>query len=337
MRLAAALTAFALLAACGGGDKREPRYHDVLAPVEAVQGTMGFDDPASMAFAPNGDLWVGNYLSGTIARYPAAELARSGAPKPAAVIEGRDIKGPNAMVFDAHGYLWVPMYDSHRVVGFTPADLVAGRAPSIVLPDPDGVLRKPAGVALDRDGNLWVSNSAVGHLVRYPRRGGLEAGTAKPDIVVEVANDDCQAVAVHAGRLWLGCADTDVVYVYPINPRSGRAPFLAKQTLRQCAPVQFVPAPQGAVATACYRAAEVRILGVGGRPEEAAGGVSHQVLTNVHGVAFDASGGLWAGTNYNVLVGYTGPRHGPDLIPDVILRPRPEAVPTVTRVPEGVH
>ena len=324
-----------LLAACarggGPGPSPTPFTQPMLPPVEGAAATREFGDPASFAFAANGDLWVGNYATSTLARYAADQLAPGyRAPVAASVIEGGAIKGPNAMVFDAHGYLWVAMYDGDRVAGFTPEDLVAGRPPSLVLPDPRGVLRRPAGVALDADGNLWVANAAVGHLVRYPRRGGLEAGTAAPDVVLQVADDDCQAVAVNAGRLWLGCSESDVAYVYALATRSGTPRWLTRLDWKGgCGPVQFATTPDGRLGAACYRSGGVALL-ERGQPSQSYQ-VREQALTNVHGLAFDGEGRIWAGTNLNVILRYD-PRQGS--LPDVVLRPRAEDVlsPTPVRV-----
>ncbi|HEV2889918.1 MAG TPA: hypothetical protein VGX28_06035 [Frankiaceae bacterium] len=337
MRLAAVLAALLLLPACserhvdprGGGDGDRRIYQDMLPGFDRAEGTKAFGDPAALAFAANGDLWVGNYETSTIARYAADQIAPGfRAPAAATVIEGGAIKGPNAMVFDAHGYLWVAMYDGDRVAGFTPEDLVAGRAPSIVLPDPGGVLRKPAGVALDSAGNLWVANSGVGHLVRYPRRGGLEAGTARPDVVLDVANDECQAIAAYQGRLWLGCADSDVVYVYPGNLRSGKPAWDTRLDWKgSCGPVQLATTPDGRLAAACYHSGAVSFLERGQVSESY--GIQEPALANVHGIAFDATGNVWAGTNRNVILAYP---EGQGRLPVVVLRPRPADVVSPTPV-----
>ena len=231
------------------------------------------------------------------------------------------------MVFDAHGYLWVAMYDAGTVAGFTPADLAAGRAPSIVLAPGGGVLVQPAGVALDADGNLWVSNSGVGHVVRFPRKGGLEAGTAKPDIVLEVPDDECQGIAVRDGKLWHACADSDRAYVYELPTKSGKPAW--KQVMvwsgpgssgRPCAPVQIATTPGGALAFACYANQAVAV--VEGRTEMTENSrVVSRPLTNLHGIAYDSSGALWAGTNYNVIARFASGTLG-QAYPDVILRPR---------------
>jgi streptogramin lyase len=333
MRLAAFAAALVLLAACGDKEPPPPRTELDLPDIEAVEGTKAFGDPAALAFAANGDLWVANYESSTLARYAPDQLAQSGAPTPATVVEAPSIKGPNAMVFDAHGYLWVAMYDAGSVAGFTPADLVAGRAPSIVMAPGGGVLVQPAGVALDADGNLWVSNSGVGHVVRFPRKGGLEAGTAKPDVVLDVPDEECQAVAVRDGKLWHGCADSDTVYVYDLPVRSGRP--TARTTFRwgqnggpACAPVQAAATPDGALAFACYATASVAVV-TGTQPLTESARVSAQALTNVHGIAYDASGALWAGTNLNVLARYVGQQS----MPDVVLRPRAGDVPPLASRP----
>jgi len=327
-RALAAAVAVGLLAGCGSGPRppSERPYVKTLPDLGPVTGTRAFNDPAALAFAANGDLWVGNREANTLARYAKDQVAPGlRAPVPATVIQGGVIKGPNAMVFGARGYLWVAMYDADRVAAFSPADLAAARPPSVVLPDPKGLLRNPAGVAFDGSGNLWVSNAAVGRLVRYPRRG-LEAGTSRPDVVLTVADDDCQAVGVVGARLWLGCSYTDVVYVYDVNARTGRPPWITRIDNSGCGPVQFARAGGSALAVACSRWPSVRGL-AGGVPS-----VTHQSLTGVHGVAFDASGALWAGTSQNVIVRYGGTR---DELPDVVLRPRREAVPAWSSAPVG--
>ncbi len=279
---------------------------------EAVEGTEAFGDPASMAFSANGDLWVGNYESSSLARY--APPFSSGVPKAAAVVTAPAVKGPNAMVFDAHGYLWVPMYGNGSVAGFTPADLTAGRAPSIVLTAGAGVLQQPAGVAIDpRTGDLWVSNAAVGHLVRFPR-AGLEAGRSKADVVLDVPDEECQAIAVVDGRLWHGCADSDKVYVYDLPSHSGTAKPVATFGFgTPCAPVLFAAAPDG-LGVACYVSGSVAVLASrGGKPAEVSR-VTAPELANVHGLAYDSSGAMWAGTNLNAILRFPRGASRPDLV-----------------------
>lgn len=340
MRAAAALLALVVLTSCtdGSGPGPEPpgpRFTKVLPSLPPSRGTRAFDDPAALAFAPNGDLWVANRESSTLARYAPGQLAPGlRAPVPANVVQGGAIKGPNAMVLDAHGYLWVAMRDAHRVAGFTPEDLAAARPPSLVLPDPTGVLREPAGVALDADGNLWVANAGVGRLARYPRRGGLEAGTALPDVVLTVADDDCGSIGVHLGRLWLGCAYSDAFYVYDAKARTGRPPWLTRLDHSGCGPVQIVAAPAGGLAAACSRAPSVMLFARDGVPG-VDGRVTTQALTAVHGIAYDSSGALWAGTSRNVIARFTDTGPDPDDVPDVVLRPRREDVPTYSSAPVG--
>ncbi|HEX8003557.1 MAG TPA: hypothetical protein VF519_12760 [Mycobacteriales bacterium] len=337
MRLAAAAVAAALLVTSCSAEHGPPAdrrvRQEVLTDVEAAEGTKAFGDPAALAFAANGDLWVGNYESSTLARYPADAIKAWGTPDAATVIEGGAIKGPNAMVFDAHGYLWVAMYDGDRVAGFTPADLVAGRPPSLVLPDPGGVLRKPAGVALDADGNLWVANAGVGHLVRYPRRGGLEAGTARPDVVLDVVDAGCQGVGVRDGLLWLGCPDVDTAYAYALPAKSGRpAVRTTYEWQGRCGPVQFAPAPDGTFAVACYHTGSVTPFEGGAGPSAPGApfvrGRQAQVLTHVHGIAYDAEGALWAGTNLNVIVRYA--LDATSGLPAVVLRPKAAPLPSIS-------
>lgn len=306
-----------LLTAC------DPNQQPVASPSpsptptwEAVEGTESFGDPASMAFAPNGDLWVGNYESSSLARYTAPFA--SGVPHAATVITAAAIMGPNAMVFDAHGYLWVPMYGNGTVAGFTPADLTAGRAPSIVLTAGAGVLQQPAGVAIDpRTGDLWVSNAAVGHLVRFPR-AGLEQGKSKADVVLDVPDEECQGVAVQGSHLWHACAESDTLYVYDIPTRSGRpkpVTTFSWKAARPCGPVLLVDAPNG-LGVACYETGSVVVMS----PVTPAGTYVEQSrvtapeLANVHGLAYDSSGALWAGTNLNAILRFPAGATRPDVV-----------------------
>jgi sugar lactone lactonase YvrE len=304
-----------LLTACTSPAKAPVASPSPTPTWEAVEGTESFGDPASLAFAPSGDLWVGNYESSSLARYPAPFA--SGVPKAASVITAAAVKGPNAMVFDAHGFLWVPMYGNGTVAGFSPADLAAGRAPSVVLTADPGVLLQPAGVALDpKTSDLWVSNAAVGHIVRFPR-DGLELGASKADVVLNVPDEGCQGIAIRDGRLWHACAKTDTLYVYDLPTRSGTpkpVATIAWPTDKPCGPVLLVTTADR-LGVACYSGSVVLLPAVAksGAPEETFR-ITAPELANVHGLAIDPSGAVWAGTNLNAILRFPEGMTVPDLV-----------------------
>jgi sugar lactone lactonase YvrE len=297
------------------------------APSPSVSATPAFNDPAALAFAPDGALWVGSYYGHTLSRFPAATLARSGVPRADVVLSSPRLAGPNALAFDRDGWLWAPTYDEAGVVGYSPAGLRTGtQAPTVVIEGRE--LDKPTAVAFDAAGNLWVSNAGNGLLLRYPH-AALHARGARPDVVLTVPNERCQGVAVDpAGWLWLSCVTHSALYGWPPGAvaRSGHpkpAKTVTWPPLAACGPTLLLPRPGGLTWIACYElpgAVAVRLPASG--PAQHAVALTGERTKGLHGIAFDAAGNLWIGTNLELIMRVPKARLTTGAIrPDVELRP----------------
>jgi sugar lactone lactonase YvrE len=146
----------------------------------------------AMAFAPDGSLVVSNVaaststrnLTSTLVRYAPKQIAQSGNPAPALIldIQFNRPEGARGIAFDAQGDLWVG----------TTGDLLRYSAAQIaqtgnVVFDAATRVRSPqggaSGLAFDASGNLWVSFDASGGkptLIAKYTPAQLAAGTPGP-------------------------------------------------------------------------------------------------------------------------------------------------------------
>lgn len=126
---------------------------------------------AGIALDAAGNLWVTDPSNNSIAGYAAAQLKKSGQPKPDVVISANangSLESPEALAFDGNGNLWVANSaaagaGSNTVVEFTTTQLSASGSPkpAVRLASNAGSINNPQGLAFDPLGNLWVSDSAA--------------------------------------------------------------------------------------------------------------------------------------------------------------------------------
>lgn len=223
-----------------------------------------------LAFDANGDLWVSGGCDGTLRRIPAAQLAASGTPEPAAVLKpagsGRCLDG---LAFGRDGRLWAADRAAGELLGFSPAQLGRSGAvtPAVVIRPPAAkrsALRHPCGLAFDARQHLWVSSTdGDDRLVMYTPAQLASSGGPEPAVVVtpsgKRALSSPSGLAFDAtGDLWI--ADRGVV---------------VKLTPEQLA-ASGSPEP----------AASLAVDGLAAQPE-------------LVGLAFDEAGNLWVASGAN--------------------------------------
>jgi hypothetical protein len=125
---------------------------------------------SGMAFDNQGTLWVaGNNIGNEDAGlygYGASQLAASGSPTPAHILDDGTLYATRGLAFDAAGNLWLEAegLDAPRIVEYTPSQLaLATGAPTptnTLLGVFHGNAQVPVGgLAFDAGGNLWVASA----------------------------------------------------------------------------------------------------------------------------------------------------------------------------------
>lgn len=126
-----------------------------------------FNDPSEIGFDSDGDLWVLDQYVGSLTEFSPDQIAVSGAPTPAVVIQTNSISNPWRMRFDASDNLWVVWPGLGQVSGveeicrFSPGDRASSGPPnpSLILdiPSDTGV----SDLAFDYAGNLWIAGGTT--------------------------------------------------------------------------------------------------------------------------------------------------------------------------------
>ena len=142
-------------------------------PAVTISANAGsLNAPSGLAFDAAGDLWVANYVGGSIVEFTPSQLAASGSPAPAVVLSdtANSLLGSIGLAFDANGDLWVANLGTQSecfrakgasVVEFTPSQLVASGSPAPAVALLRGTyLNGPFMIAFDASGNLWLANGA---------------------------------------------------------------------------------------------------------------------------------------------------------------------------------
>ncbi len=133
----------------------------VLSDTTVAQAYL--NSPSGLAFDAAGNLWVANN-GGFIDEIPRAQLAASGAVKPA-VVDSNPMVQPSALAFDAAGNLWVTGYNPPSfVIEYAQQQLATSEVtPAVTLTmSALGPSARLWGIAFDRRGYLWtVSTRAL--------------------------------------------------------------------------------------------------------------------------------------------------------------------------------
>ncbi len=149
--------------------------------------------PTSLAFAPNGDLYIGGFNADEVRRYDGRTGALLGTPVPARTA---GLNGPdNGMIFGSDGKLYIPSYNSNSVLRYDPAS----GATTVLVPAGSGGLRHTRAVLLEPGGQtMLVSSEGTGQVLRYSTVSGAFLGVfANPGSALGLAytNDNRLLVA----------------------------------------------------------------------------------------------------------------------------------------------
>lgn len=140
--------------------------------------------PTSLAFDPQGRLWVMDNGTGSLNRYDPAQLAAGGVQT--APIRILMPGSPSAIAFDAAGALWVADHAFNIIERFPAGSLLTSesKAPAIVVEDSSHTLANPAGIAFDAAGNLWVANLMTRTVAAYSPAQLAVGGAQLPHVVL---------------------------------------------------------------------------------------------------------------------------------------------------------
>jgi DNA-binding beta-propeller fold protein YncE len=201
-----------------GRDERQTvvfdRSGNVLARLAPPGTVAGGRIPASVALAPNGDVYVSDRFRGTIDVYsPGGEYLGVFAPA-----EGSDApEAPLGLAFDSAGNLYVTDLkpEEHRLLVYTPEGrlkLTFGREGA----EP-GQFAYPYGIAVDGEGRIYVADSNNGRVQRFDRDGRFtdmigRAGPGAMGIPRGIALDA-------AGRLFIVDLPHHTVKVWDVTVR----------------------------------------------------------------------------------------------------------------------
>lgn len=228
---------------------------------------------ASVGYLPragSGALWVANLNIWPVVGYTANQLAVGTSAPP---VYSESAPGSQCGVaFDRSGNLWIAKVGFNALIAFHPAQIgVPVCIPADTLRQNFGSLAAPAGLAFDARGWLWVTNNGNNTLVAFSPAQLAVTGSPIPAVTVSATGgslDSPIGLAFDAsGNLWV------------VN------------SVLNTSIVKFTPdqlSANGAPTPA------VTIGGSGG------------ALSSAFGLAFDASGRLWAGnTNTSTVVGFS--------------------------------
>lgn len=163
------------------------------AVVWQVGGGSSLDQPAGLAFGPDGLLYVSSYGSSRVLVFDAGGNILK------ALGNGGQMQGPRGLAFAADGSLLVACADEGTIERFTTTGTHLGTFAS--------GLDTPTGLAVAGDGHVFASTSGDGLVAELDERGGLvrvlggSAGLVEPAAVVLVPD----------GRLAVASAGSDLV------------------------------------------------------------------------------------------------------------------------------
>ncbi|MCB8968661.1 MAG: cellulase family glycosylhydrolase [Ardenticatenaceae bacterium] len=124
-----------------------------------------FNWPSGTAVAPDGKLYVIDYLNNRVQRFPDAATFMAGDAADLSIISsspGNPLIGPESVAVDAQGNVYVAETENHRILIYPPdeaaqASIVIGQY-GMGCPAGQTTFFFPRGLALDSNGNLYVAD-----------------------------------------------------------------------------------------------------------------------------------------------------------------------------------
>ncbi len=233
-----------------------PAKVEVIANMTASATTTYARRPGS------GRLWKPLLGDTLLFGFADAQLASSGTPTPDVTLIRTGGGNDQGVTFDGDGNAWVTNSDLRTLSRYDAVELEsdATLTPDVTIRTDGASLVRPVGLAFDVSGNLWITDLGAGQLQMFTPTQLASSGTPTPTVVVGTDGTSLQApcgLAFDAGgNLW----------ARNLTVGGGRA---EKFTPTQLA-TSGTPTPQVTLAS---------------------DGTS---LTFSCGLAFDASGNMWA-------------------------------------------
>jgi hypothetical protein len=159
-----------------------PTSTGILDPSGA--SNVGISGMRDMAFNSNGDLFVGGYASGSVARFDRASQTYQPFVTPG---EG-GLAGYSGVAFDPNGNVYVASYEQNEIFRYdsTGAALPApGQTGALYAAG--GGLSKLGNIGFGPDGNLYAVSSGTNQILRYQGPSGSSPG-AYMDVFVNTIN-----------------------------------------------------------------------------------------------------------------------------------------------------
>jgi len=167
----------------------------------------------SLAFGPDGGLWVGSTCAQQIMKLSAAQLAgATNVATPVVPALAIPIAAPMevaGLAFDKAGNLWVAAGEGH-VLRFDAATLVsaaAAPARTLTVTSADTTARSPGWLAFDAAGNLWSNDFGGNAVFSIPAASlaGVGPGTAVAPVTITIGVSSLLGGMAfdEGGGLWL--------------------------------------------------------------------------------------------------------------------------------------
>jgi sugar lactone lactonase YvrE len=172
---------------------------------------------ASLAFGPDGRLWISTADGSRVVAFAPAALGTSGSRTATTEITpvGGSLSAPMGLAFDAAQGLWVANFSSGTLVRFDPAQLSAGGAlePGVVISGAG----QPTALAFDAAGSLWVADYQANRILRYDPSQLAATGSPTPAVLTAADSSlrNPSGLAFDAaGNLWVSNLSSATVVAF---------------------------------------------------------------------------------------------------------------------------
>ena len=189
--------------------------------VDGVAQAATFKQPADVATAPGGVVWIADGGNHRIRRLTASGAVTTFAGAAAGFADGKgaaaQFSGPRGIVRTSGGVLYVADTDNHRVrkvlASGAASTLAGGPAGHVNGPGHLARFKRPWALALDAAGNLLVADRDNHYLRRVTPEGAVSdlvgtgvAGSQDGPLVGAQLNAPVAVAVDGVGRIFLGCA-----------------------------------------------------------------------------------------------------------------------------------
>jgi hypothetical protein len=162
-----------------------PTSTDILDPSGAAR--VGINGMRDMAFNSNGDLFVGGYLSASVARFDRASQTY----QPFITSGEGGLGGYSGIAFDPNGNVYVASHEQNEILRYDPAGApLPAPGQSGALYAQGGGLSSLGNIGFGPDGNLYAVSEGTEQILRYQGPSGSSPGAFMNVFVTAPANDD---------------------------------------------------------------------------------------------------------------------------------------------------